>query len=97
MQPHVGIIRSSEDELGKNVDERISCARRTFYSMTYTGLHGSNGLTPSVCFRIYSTYVLPRLLYGLEINVLLQKHLVLLENFHISMLSPSTGTTQADP
>ena len=94
---HVGIIRSSEDELGKNVDERISCARRTFYSMTYTGLHGSNGLTPSVCFRIYSTYVLPRLLYGLEINVLLQKHLVLLENFHISMLRLLQGLPKRTP
>ena len=53
---HVGILRSSEDELGKNVDERISCARRTLYSMTYTGLHGSNGLTPAVCSKIYQTY-----------------------------------------
>ncbi|KAK3097352.1 hypothetical protein FSP39_008944 [Pinctada imbricata] len=83
---HVGILRSSEDELGKSVDERISCARITLYSMTYTGLHGSNGLTPAVCSKIYQTYVLPRLLYGMEITVPLRKHIEKLESFHISTL-----------
>ncbi|KAK3105993.1 hypothetical protein FSP39_010445 [Pinctada imbricata] len=83
---HLGITRTTSDDIATNVEERISCARRTFYSLTSTGLHGSNGLQPTTCYKIYSTYVLPRLLYGLETFALLQKHIDRLETYHISVL-----------
>ncbi|KAK3099305.1 hypothetical protein FSP39_002387 [Pinctada imbricata] len=83
---HLGITRTTSDDIATNVEDRISCARRTFYSLTSTGLHGSNGLQPTTCYKIYSTYVLPRLLYGLETFALLQKHIDRLETYHISVL-----------
>ena len=83
---HLGLIRSTSDDIQLNVEDRISCARRTFYSLTSTGLHGSNGLQPMTSSRIYTLYVLPRLLYGLETFVLQRKHIIALEAFHISML-----------
>ena len=69
-----------------NIDDRISCPRRTFYSLTSSGLHGSNGLSPAVYFRIHSLYVIPRLLYYLETFALNKKNISQLENFHISIL-----------
>ena len=83
---HLGLTRSDVGETQINVEERISCARRTFYSLTSTGLHGTNGLSPIICFRIYSMYVVPRLLYGLETFVLNKKYITQLESFHISIL-----------
>ena len=59
---HLGLTRSDTEEVQTNIEERISCARRTFYSLTSSGLHGTNGLSPLVCFHIYSLYVVPRLL-----------------------------------
>ena len=82
---HLGLIRSTSDDIQLNVEDRISCARRT-YSPTSTALHDSNGLQPMTSFRIYTLYVLPRLLYDLETFVLQRKHIIALEAFHISML-----------
>lgn len=83
---HLGIIRAAKKELSYNVTERISCARKTLYSLMGTGLHGTNGLPPTQCLSMYTTYVLPRLLYGLEVYVPKQCDLNLLESFHIKML-----------
>ena len=83
---HLGLIRSTSDDTQANIDDRISCARRTFYSLTSTGLHGSNGLKPTTLYRIYMLYVLPRLLYGMETFVLQRKHINILESFHLSLL-----------
>ena len=63
---HLGLTCSAVGETQVDIDDRISCARRTFYSLTSSGLYGTNGPSPAVCFRIYSLYVIPRLLYGLE-------------------------------
>ena len=35
-----------------------------------TGLHGTNGLPRTTCIKLFNTYVLPRLLYGLETFIL---------------------------
>jgi hypothetical protein len=51
-----------------------------------TGVHGSNGLNPKVSFKIYQCYVLPRLLYGLEILPLSKTHLDMLNKFHMKNL-----------
>ena len=62
---HLGLIRSSStSEIKLNIEDRISCARRTLYSLTGTGVHGTNGLPPTTCLNIFKIYVLPRLLYG---------------------------------
>ena len=51
-----------------------------------TGLHGTNGLPPTTCIKLFNTYVLPRLLYGLETFILKPTHFNLLERFHLSFL-----------
>ncbi len=64
---HLGLTRSESKESDTIISERICLARRTLYSLINTGVHGTNGLNPKVSFNIYKTYVLPRLLYSLEV------------------------------
>ncbi|VDI17383.1 Hypothetical predicted protein [Mytilus galloprovincialis] len=54
---HLGLTRSSKNENLINVDERISLARRTSYSLMKTGVHGTNGLNPRVSYNIYTEYI----------------------------------------
>ncbi len=83
---HLGLIRAVAGESGLNVGERISLARRTMYSLINTGLHGSNGLNPMVSYRIYQAYVLPRLLYGLEVLYINNSDMNSLKRFHHNSL-----------
>ena len=69
-----------------NLNERIKPARRTKYSLMNSGYHGTNGLSPMTSFQTYKTYVLPRLLYGLEILPLNKTHVATLEKFHKNSL-----------
>ena len=66
---HLGIKRSTS--LAKTGDENvqhdITKARRTAYSLFASGLHGHNGLDPLTSFDLIWIYILPALLYGLEI------------------------------
>ena len=63
---HLGLLRSEINENIINIEDRLSLARRTLYSLISTGVHGSNGLNPRRSYKIYQCYVLPRLLFGLE-------------------------------
>ena len=83
---HLGITRAGKGESVFNVNDRISLARRTSYSLMNTGLHGTNGLSPEASYVIYRAYVLPRLLYGLEVLSLTQGQLDLLSRYHIQTL-----------
>lgn len=83
---HLGILRAETRENEINIDERLSLARRTMYSLINTGFHGSNGLNPAVSLRIYQCYVLPRLLYGLEVLPLTLLQTSMLTRFHMKML-----------
>ena len=65
-----------------NMEARISIARRMLYSMMNTGLHGTNGLYPQTSYKIYQSYVISRLLYGMEILSLNQKQMEILSLFH---------------
>ena len=70
---HLGLARTDKNDCAVNVADRISLARRTGYSLMKSGFHGSNGLNPKVSYRLYQTYVMPRMLYGLEILDLRKK------------------------
>ena len=56
------------------------------YSLFGAGLHGKNGLNPAISKHIWSTFVSPRLLYGLEILNLKDKHIKQLEQYHQNTL-----------
>lgn len=79
---HLGIERTNRLENEKNIDNRIKLARRTKYSLMGSGLHGTNGIDPITGYNIYKTYVLPRLLYGLEALPMTTTQINTLEKFH---------------
>lgn len=85
---HLGLLRSEVNENMINIDERLSLARRTLYALINIGVHGSNGLNPRVSYRIYQCYVVPRLLYGLEVLSLTatQINIPVLSKFHLDSL-----------
>ena len=83
---HLGLVRSGKKESELNIKDRISLARRTSYSLINTGLHGTNGLNPKTSYVIYSAYVIPRLLYGLEVISLNKTQLKDLERYHLNTL-----------
>ena len=65
---HLGIIRNSSSTSNKElVNARIQTARRTVYSLLGAGLHGLNGVNPKIAIHLIQIYVLPRLMYGLEV------------------------------
>ena len=83
---HLGLIRAEKSENSVNISERIGVARRTLYALIKTGVHGTNGLNPKVSYRIYQIYVIPRLLYSLEVLPLTETQIGQLQRFHISTL-----------
>ena len=83
---HLGITRAGKKESEINISERISLARRTSYLLMNTGLHGTNGLNPETSYVIYKCYVIPRMLYGLEVIHLTKTQLNQLERYHLRTL-----------
>ena len=78
---HVGICRSS-DTGESAVTENVKKARRTMYSLMSAGLHGENGLDPETLLHLYQIYVLPVLLYGMEVVFPRPKYMEVLEKFN---------------
>jgi hypothetical protein len=50
------------------------------------GLHGRNGLAPKVSYKLWSTYVLPRMLYGIEATAFKASDINKLEVFQRKIL-----------
>ena len=75
---HMGILRSADTQEAA-VRKNMQKARRTKYSLMGSGLHGHNGLDPETCrpLHLLSIFVLPVLVYGLEVvlpkNALVEK------------------------
>jgi hypothetical protein len=61
------------------VQTRITTARRTVFALMGAGLHGLNGVNPKVAIHHIQIYVMPRLLYGLEITTLRHNEIQKLE------------------
>jgi hypothetical protein len=56
------------------------------YTLKNTGLHGSNKINPSASIKMYEAYIIPKLLYGVEILPLNATQIALLSKFHIANL-----------
>ncbi|XP_063431703.1 uncharacterized protein LOC134714391 [Mytilus trossulus] len=82
----LSLKRTTSDDSKINVDERITLARRTLYSLIKSGVHGTNGLNPRTSVKIYQIYVIPRLLYGLETIHIQNKDMVSHCSLHLSTL-----------
>ena len=63
---HTGILRSADTQESA-VTHNIQMARCTVYSLMGSGLHGENGLDPEMSIHLLQTYILPVLIYGLEV------------------------------
>lgn len=81
---HLGISRNQSNSV--DVDNRIQLGRRTAYAMMGAGLHGRDGLTPSASFHLWMTYVIPRLLFGLEVVTMKKSDVQRLELFQRKFL-----------
>ncbi len=95
---HMGILRSAATE-ETTVEYNISKARRTIYSLMASGLHGENGLDAETSIHLLQTYVLPILVYGLEVILPKVKLVEKLEVLHRKFLKQilSLPTTVANP
>ena len=85
---HLGLKRGTtvHDTIAETVDNNIKKARRTAYSLMASGLHGENGIDAESSLHLLKAYVIPVLLYGLEILVPKGKHLTQLERFQKKIL-----------
>ena len=95
---HVGVLRSANTE-SSAVNENIKKARRTLYSLMPSGCHGNNGQDPETTIHLLQTYILPILVYGMEVVLPRGKHLDSLEKFYKKYLKLllSIPVTTADP
>lgn len=85
-ETHLGIARSCDGSNSITVKNRIKLARRTSYSLLGAGLHGLNGVGPEVGKHLWTIYVQPRLLYGLECITLTQRDINEIENYFRSTI-----------
>ena len=76
---HLGIFRDTK--MTVNVEEKISLARKTAYALMGACLHSENGLTKPLCAYLWQTNVIPRLVYGLEVQKITKTDLECLEKF----------------
>ena len=85
---HLGVTRYATDRnpASAHLVDKLSVGRRALYALLGAGLHGLNGLHPKVSYHIYSIYILPRILSGLECVVLGKGDEQALEKFHLSTL-----------
>ena len=74
---HLGISRNVKNKA--NIEEKISIGRKTAYSLMGAGFHSVNGLKTCLNGHIWSTFVVPRLVYGLEVLTLQRKDIENLE------------------
>lgn len=84
---HLGILRQPNKFSPTDfIHDKISTARGALYSLMGSGMHGSNGLAVPALRHIYTVFVIPRLLYGLESVVVTTSQLELLNSFHRKIL-----------
>ncbi len=69
-EAHLGIQRNCKANNNNTVEARIASARKAIMSLLGAGLRGYNGVGPEMCMKMYQTYILPILTYGLQAVVL---------------------------
>ena len=69
------------------------------YSLMGAGLHGINGINPLIAWKLWRTFVVPRMLYGIEILKKTTTDIYKLEQFQKKTLEQFLGLPQqtADP
>ncbi len=91
---HLGIERNLDKPstaMAECVDSRIKLGRRTTYSLMSVGIYSGSGLNPSASLKILDTYVIPRVIYGLDAVLLKPKDVQALDVFHRDLLRDLQG------
>ncbi|CAG2194396.1 unnamed protein product [Mytilus edulis] len=87
---YLGIQRDMLSRQGTKevVPGRIQLAslRQTVYSLMGAGLYGLNGVNPKVSLHLIRCYVIPRLLYGLEVILLSKTDISNLTTYFVKLL-----------
>ena len=86
---HLGISRHVKEKA--NIEEKINLGRKTAYSLMGAGFHSVNGLKTCLNGHLWSTYIVPRLVYGLEILSLKKQDIDNLEKFQRKSLRQLQG------
>ena len=86
---HLGISRHVKEKV--NIDEKISLGRKTAYSLMGAGFHSGNGLKTCLNGHLWSAFIVPRLIYGLEILSLKKNDIENLEKFQRKSLRQIQG------
>ena len=86
---HLGIVRNTSGNA--DIEGKITLGRKTAYSLMGAGLHGGSGLKATLNGHIWSTFVIPRFLYGLEVQLLKNKDIENLEKFQRKCLKQIQG------
>ncbi|KAH3842247.1 hypothetical protein DPMN_115744 [Dreissena polymorpha] len=79
-----GVYRDTKCKV--NTKDKIELGRRTAYSLMGAGFSGKSGLKQSVKANLWSTFVVPRMLYALEVLPYSQADLKALEAFQLKTL-----------
>ena len=74
-----------------DVEGKIALGRKTAYSLMGAGFHGGSGLQAAQNGHIWPTFLVPRLLYGLEVQLLKKKDIEDLEKFQRKCLKQLQG------
>ena len=92
-------IQRSEDSQKSTVKHNIEKARRTVYNLMAAGLHGNNGFDPDTSIHLLQTYVIPVLVYDLEVLLPKKASMEKLDILHTKFLKMilSLPDTVADP
>ncbi|KAK3105639.1 hypothetical protein FSP39_002449 [Pinctada imbricata] len=81
---HLGIERNETNT--PNITQRIETARKTLYALLGSGLHGKNGISPAITIGMWNTFVIPRMLHGIEFLNVRRKDLDQLEMYQRKIL-----------
>ena len=86
---HLGIVRNTSRKA--DIEGKIILERKTAYSLMGAGLHVGNGLRAYQGGLIWSTFVIPRFLYELEVQPLTNKDIETSEKFQRKCLKQIQG------
>ncbi len=87
---HLG-LNWAAGKMNPIVKDKVGAARKTAYALMGVGLHGTNGLDPGTAVHMIKTYVLPKLLFGLDSVTLTRKDVDMLESYYRGLLKQIQG------
>ena len=95
---HMGVLRSADSQ-ESTVRNNMDKTRCTIYCLMGAGLHGDNGLDPDTSVHIMQTYILPILVYGLEVVLPRRELMEQIDRLHKKFLKQilSLPNTTANP